>query len=512
MSAAAVSSPPRRRIIREITYSRDFGLSEAEIVNEKTGAKEKVWRIENVLMQRADAPNRNHRVYPRNVLEREVARLSPLAPIGAMMAQADHPPQGASDKIREVVLVWKNLGMNEAGEVRGGGTFAMTGAGRDVIEVLKAGGQVGISSRGTGSVKRESRDGQDVDVVDEDFRLMTFDVVVGPSVPDAGIPASSFVEERYSADEAIEGEPISEMGTGSYTVKVTSNHSAESRPGRKVTMSEAKDGAGATSAAKAESFFPDAVRGTLTAAEWEKVESKWRESMKVSDVDIAAKVNAQVEAILPEHRSKIEKGEQAAETLTKVAAAFSGLHDTLANLGLLKGEAFCAKGKGKDEEDEMEAVKKAEAEAAKANAEAEKAKGDAEAAKTEAARLGIENFLLESLQGNADAKRIIAQVRIRAPKDLEGAKKAITEAVDFIADCRKAAGGETVEPKVEVTSGDEAEMAEGQKVIPIRKGRVPTGKAPSGLSEDDVMSGANGRTKAGFTSLEERKILSLIGD
>ena len=133
------------------------------------------------LMQVAGGTNGNGRIYPRQILEREVNKLKDTSIAqGNAFGELDHPDsplvqlKNASHIIKD--LWWE--GNNLMGRVE----ILNTPFGNIVSEILKAGYAVGISSRGTGSVT-ETEDGQVI--VNDDFDLVTWDFVSNPSVQGA---------------------------------------------------------------------------------------------------------------------------------------------------------------------------------------------------------------------------------------------------------------------------------------------------------------------------------------
>ena len=133
------------------------------------------------LMQVAGGTNGNGRIYPRQILEREVNKLKETSIAqGNAFGELDHPDsplvqlKNASHIIKDL---WWELN-NLMGRVE----ILNTPFGNIVSEILKAGYAVGISSRGTGSVT-ETEDGQVI--VNDDFDLVTWDFVSNPSVQGA---------------------------------------------------------------------------------------------------------------------------------------------------------------------------------------------------------------------------------------------------------------------------------------------------------------------------------------
>lgn len=133
------------------------------------------------LMQVAGGTNGNGRIYPRQILEREVNKLKETSIAqGNAFGELDHPDsplvqlKNASHIIKD--LWWE--GNNLMGRVE----ILNTPFGNIAAEIIKAGYTIGISSRGTGSVT-ETEDGQVI--VNDDFDLVTWDFVSNPSVQGA---------------------------------------------------------------------------------------------------------------------------------------------------------------------------------------------------------------------------------------------------------------------------------------------------------------------------------------
>ena len=131
-------------------------------------------------LQRADAKNQNGRVYPREILMREVKNYKKInIAESRALGELDHPEssvvnlQNVSHNVKNVW--WK--GDDVMGEVEVLGTPA----GNILKELLKAGVKLGISSRGLGSIKQESVG----DEVQSDFELIAFDFVSNPSTQGA---------------------------------------------------------------------------------------------------------------------------------------------------------------------------------------------------------------------------------------------------------------------------------------------------------------------------------------
>lgn len=144
------------------------------------------------IVQQADRANRNRRVYPKNVLLREINKfnIDPQRRPGLI----DHPAEAWSS-VQDIGILWEKIWMDDqSGEVWGEGALVETRKGNDFRAAIKAGVEVGISSRGYASATRQRVDGQDVWVIGDDFELQTFDAVVDPGVAEARIKHSEQLE------------------------------------------------------------------------------------------------------------------------------------------------------------------------------------------------------------------------------------------------------------------------------------------------------------------------------
>jgi len=153
-----------------------FSLSPAQI-NESLKQNNGRLIVEGVL-QRAEAENQNGRIYPIEVLKREVLKYKGREiKENRAYGELDHPEssvvelKNTSHIIRDV---WWN-GNDVIGKVE----ILKTPSGNILKELIEAGCTVGISSRGMGSVK-ESNNGRTV-TVEDDFDLVCWDFVSNPS-------------------------------------------------------------------------------------------------------------------------------------------------------------------------------------------------------------------------------------------------------------------------------------------------------------------------------------------
>ena len=149
------------------------------------------------VLQRAESKNQNGRVYPREVLLREVGKyLDTNVTERRALGELDHPESSvvnlnnASHNVIE--MHWKGDDLLGTVEV------LSTPAGNILKELFKSGIKLGISSRGLGSVEPvNEKNGEDGTVeVQPDFELIAFDFVSNPSTHGAFMkPVNESVEK-----------------------------------------------------------------------------------------------------------------------------------------------------------------------------------------------------------------------------------------------------------------------------------------------------------------------------
>lgn len=127
------------------------------------------------VMQRADAENGNGRVYPEDILRREVQNYKKIVGENRALGELDHPDSSVVElkNASHIVTEIEMRGKDVIGKVK----VLDTPAGRILKDLIRGGVKLGISSRGLGSVK--SNGGRNL--VQEDFQLICFDFVSDPS-------------------------------------------------------------------------------------------------------------------------------------------------------------------------------------------------------------------------------------------------------------------------------------------------------------------------------------------
>ena len=145
-----------------------------------TEGKGKDMKIKGVFMQ-AETKNRNGRVYPLNVLQKEVARYNKeLVETKRAFGELGHP-EGPTVNLDRVSHMIEEL-VPEGNNIIGKAKILDTPNGKIVKELLNAGAKLGVSSRGMGTLEKKGQ----TNYVKDDFYLATAaDIVADPSAPKA---------------------------------------------------------------------------------------------------------------------------------------------------------------------------------------------------------------------------------------------------------------------------------------------------------------------------------------
>jgi hypothetical protein len=135
--------------------------------------------IEGIFME-ADKKNRNGRVYPKKILEREVERYNEeFVKPNRAMGELGHP-DGPTVNLERVSHIIKELS-GDGSNIMGKAKILDTPYGKIVKNLIDEGVKIGVSSRGMGSLKNV----EGVNEVQEDFILSAVDIVADPSAPNA---------------------------------------------------------------------------------------------------------------------------------------------------------------------------------------------------------------------------------------------------------------------------------------------------------------------------------------
>tara|TARA_B110000858_G_scaffold131844_1_gene149963 strand:+ start:1284 stop:1943 length:660 start_codon:yes stop_codon:yes gene_type:complete len=157
----------------------EYTENDVQCIVEKNAQGEKKFVIEGIFMS-AEQKNRNGRIYPKQIMERAVNKyVKEQVSQKRAVGELNHPegPTVNLDKVSHLItdLQW------EGNDVVGKAQILDTPMGRIVKGLLEGGVQLGVSTRGMGSL--ENRNG--VMYVKDDFMLNTVDIVQDPSAPSA---------------------------------------------------------------------------------------------------------------------------------------------------------------------------------------------------------------------------------------------------------------------------------------------------------------------------------------
>jgi len=154
-------------------------VSQVKFITEGRG-KQKRLCIEGVFLQ-GGIKNRNGRMYPVDILEREVSRYNKtFVQQGRALGELGHP-EGPTVNLDRVSHKITSL-VREGNNFKGKATLLSTPMGKIASSLLGEGVKLGVSSRGIGSL----RESNGTKMVGEDFQLATAaDIVADPSAPDA---------------------------------------------------------------------------------------------------------------------------------------------------------------------------------------------------------------------------------------------------------------------------------------------------------------------------------------
>jgi hypothetical protein len=181
-------------------------------------------------LQRADAKNQNGRIYPKEILMREVKTYKKVqVSERRALGELDHPESSVvnlQNVSHNVVDCWW-----EGNDVMGTVEVLGTPAGNILKELLKAGVKLGISSRGLGSVEELYEEGGNALQVKDDFELICWDFVSNPSTHGAfmkpmneGISKKKTVKNKYNKMNSLISDILCEM-TGKCEIPVLAKKS-----------------------------------------------------------------------------------------------------------------------------------------------------------------------------------------------------------------------------------------------------------------------------------------------
>jgi hypothetical protein len=155
-------------------------VEEVEYITEAKEDGGKNYKIRGIFMQ-ADMKNRNGRVYPMEILEKEVSKYNKkFVKEKRAFGELGHPegPTVNLERVSHMITSLKPEGKNFIGEAK----IMSTPMGEIVKNLMDEGAKLGVSSRGMGSLMQKNG----ANYVRDDFYLATAaDIVADPSAPNA---------------------------------------------------------------------------------------------------------------------------------------------------------------------------------------------------------------------------------------------------------------------------------------------------------------------------------------
>ena len=155
-------------------------IQDVQYLSEEDEKGKKNYKIKGIFLQ-GDIKNRNGRIYPVEVLEKEVNRYSKeFIDENRAYGELGHPegPTVNLERVSHMVTSLKRDGKNFVGEAK----IMSTPMGKIVSNIMDDGGKLAVSSRGMGSLQQKNG----ANYVNKDFYLATAaDIVADPSAPQA---------------------------------------------------------------------------------------------------------------------------------------------------------------------------------------------------------------------------------------------------------------------------------------------------------------------------------------
>lgn len=145
-------------------------IAEAKVLNEETNGVKRMY-ITGPFLQAVDK-NRNGRIYPRSVIEREVNKFQSLIESREAVGELSHPESIEINPDRAAILITElkmdnNIALGKA-------KVLSTPCGKILESLLQDGVRMGVSSRGTGNLCEDN-------TVADDYSMATIDAVYMPS-------------------------------------------------------------------------------------------------------------------------------------------------------------------------------------------------------------------------------------------------------------------------------------------------------------------------------------------
>ena len=195
-----------------ISEFNDYSVSPIIVEENEKGQKE--YFIEGIFMQ-SEIKNRNGRVYPKEVMQKEVGRyVKEFVEKDRAFGELGHPdgPTINLDKVSHLITKLEEDGNNYVGRAK----ILSTPNGQIVRNLIDDGAKLGVSSRGLGSLEQKGGS----QYVKDDFQLATAgDIVADPSAPEAFVNGIMEGTEWVYENGLLTARQVDEMQTETRNAK-----------------------------------------------------------------------------------------------------------------------------------------------------------------------------------------------------------------------------------------------------------------------------------------------------
>jgi hypothetical protein len=192
------------KLIYENDSVLDYQVEVEEIINEATGKADKKYRFKGVFSTIGER-NRNGRIYPNHIWEREVSNYQKELANGTYntLLEWEHPARSVVDPMEAVAKIEK-LYIKDGKYVMGEALLLNNDKANQLKSLIDAGVKISVSSRGVGKVGANG--------VVEDFKLICYDCVAQPS--DFNATMNGMVESFQLNEGILEGKEFDVDNSG----------------------------------------------------------------------------------------------------------------------------------------------------------------------------------------------------------------------------------------------------------------------------------------------------------
>ena len=198
-----------------ISEFNDYAVEPVIVESNENGKKD--YFIEGIFMQ-SEIKNRNGRIYPKEVIQKEVKRYNKeFVEQDRAFGELGHPegPTINLDKVSHMIEKLEEDGNNFVGRAK----ILSTPNGQIVKNLIDDGAKLGVSSRGLGSLESKG----DAQYVKDDFQLATAgDIVADPSAPEAFVEGIMEGVEWVYESGILKARDIDEMQRELKTARLNS--------------------------------------------------------------------------------------------------------------------------------------------------------------------------------------------------------------------------------------------------------------------------------------------------